>query len=175
MADFATVAELEEVMGPTGLGSRGTAILGYASAHIRRHVGQDLEETLGRQEEFAADTDEHYLTLSQRPVNAVTAVTIGGDPFEEFVWSRFGNVWKADGTIWDEGPVIVTYDSGYPSDSDEFQAIRAICIEMAARSLGGVQETFGREVPELRPAPAALFLSRDEERLLDGFAPLLVA
>jgi hypothetical protein len=165
MADFATVAELEQVMGPSGLGARGTAMLGYASAHIRRYVGQELDEVLGRQEEYAADADERILTLTERPVNAVTAV----------VWSRYGTLRKTDWSVWDEGPIVITYDSGYPSDADEMQTLKAICIEMVARAMGGVQETFGSEVPELRPAPAALFLSREEERLLDEFRPLLVA
>ena len=34
MADFATVAELETFLGTTGLGARGTVMLGYASAAI---------------------------------------------------------------------------------------------------------------------------------------------
>jgi len=38
MADFATVTELEAFLATSGLGARGTTMLGYASALIRGYT-----------------------------------------------------------------------------------------------------------------------------------------
>ena len=173
MADFATVAELEAFMGTSGLGTRGTALLGYASAEIRGYTGQDLEETAGRQEEFAADYRE-YLWLSQKPVTAVSAVTIDAVAFADFGWTRWGKVYLLNTSslvYWSTGATVVTYDSGYSASSDEMQQVKEITLEVAARAIGGPQGenlgTFGAEIPELRGAPLSVFLTEQEQQRLD--------
>ena len=138
MADFATVAELETFMGTVGLGARGTAMLGYASAQIRRFCGgQDIEATTGRQEEYAGEWNRAYIALTQLPVTAVSSITIDAVAFTDF-WANYisGDVFRTDGGYWSEGPIIVTYDSGYASDSDEIAVVKSICLEMVARALG---------------------------------------
>ena len=177
MADFATVAELETFMGnPSGtLGARGTAMLTHASAAIRLHCQQDLEQTAGRQEEFAGDDHAVLLFLSQRPVTAVSAITVAAVAFAEYEWSRWGTIERNDEGAWDEGPILVTYDSGYAAASDEMAGIKTVCLEVAARALAGpVTDTFGPEIPELRGATPNLFLTEEEKNLLASYAPVLV-
>lgn len=175
MADFATVAELEAFMGTSGLGTRGTTMLGYASSQIRRACGGLLLEPFtGRQEEFAASDDDIVLFLSQRPVTAVTAVTINAVAFTGYEWARWGTLVRNDLGVWDTGPILVTYDGGYATTDDEYKAVKAICLEMAARALGGPQDTFGADIPELRGAPPLLFLTDEERRQLTDFMPVPV-
>lgn len=177
MADFATVAELETFMGTVGLGTRGTAMLGHASVLIRRTCGgQALEVVTGRQEEFAG-SDDTTLFLTQRPVTAVSALTIDAVAFSDFEWTRWGTIVRNDEGEWSVGPIVVTYDSGYTSTEVEFLAVKTICLEVAARALGGPTaglEQYGTEVPELRGAAPGLFLTEEERmRLIDfGAVPV---
>jgi hypothetical protein len=168
MADFATVAELETFMGTTGFGARGTAMLGYASAAIRLHCRQDLDATTGRQEEYAGEWNRYVIQVTQIPVTALT-LTIAAVAFTEFFANYLtGDIWRDDGGPWDEGPILVTYDSGFPSLSDEMLGIKTICLEVAARALGGPsQDTFGIEVPELRGAAPVIFLTDGEKQKLE--------
>jgi hypothetical protein len=175
MADFAAVAELETFMGTTALGARGTAMLGYASAAIRRYAQQDIEVTTGRQESFAGDPWRDYITLAQKPVTAVSAITIDAVAFTEFTWSRWGQVSRNDLLPWSDGPILITYDSGYGPTSDEMVQVKAICLEVAARALGGNPETFGMEVEEVRGPTPAIFLTEGERHDLDAFAGVAVA
>jgi hypothetical protein len=174
VADFATVAELETFMGTSALGARGTAMLGYASAAIRRYTHQDLEVTTGRQETYAGDAWRDALMVTQKPVTAVTAITINAVAFTDFTWSRWGKIDKNDGSPWDTGPILVTYDSGYASTSDEYLGIKAIALEVAARAMGGNPETFGMEVLEVRGPTPAIFLTDEEKMMLHEFMGVTV-
>lgn len=178
MADFATVTELEAFMGSGLLGARGTAMLGYASAEIRRYTGQDLEATTGRQEEHAGGLGRFILNTTQVPVIAVTSITENAVAFTDFEWSRWGKINRSDWTTWDDGPIVITYDSGYDSTSDEIAAVKGICLEVAARALSGPQaggfESFGAEVAELRGAAPAIFLTPGEMERLDDLSKLAV-
>jgi hypothetical protein len=175
MADFAAVADLETFMGTSPLGARGTAMLGYASAAIRRYTQQDLEVTTGRQESYAGDPWRDYITLTQRPVTAVSAITVDAVAFTDFTWSRWGQISRDDLLPWSEGPVLVTYDSGYGASSDEMVQVKAICLEVAARAMGGNPETFGMEVQEARGPTPAIFLTAGERADLDAFTGVAVA
>ncbi len=169
MGDFATVAELETFMGVSPLGARGTAMLGYCSSAIRMECHQDLEVTAGRQESYAGDAWRDYLTVTQIPLTAVSAITVEAVALTAFSWSRWGQVTKDDGTPWDTGPILVTYDSGYDPTSDEMIGIKTICLEAAARALGGNPQTFGIETEELRGPSPAIFLTEEEKRFLGSF------
>ena len=177
MADFATVAELETFMGTSGLGSRGTAFLGYASAEIRRYTGQDLEETVGRQETRAAP-DRAIINLTQLPVTAVSSITVDAVAFTEFDWTRWGKVHKTDWSDWDEGPIVITYDSGFDASSDEMTAVKLITLEVATRALGGPQDgafaSYTNEVAELRGSTPAVFLTAQEMSRLDDLQRVMV-
>ena len=177
MADFATVAEFNTRTGMGVDSARGAAILADVSAEIRLYTDQDIEETAGRQEEFAADPFKGFIELSQVPVTAVTSVTVDGVVFTDYEWDRWnGSIRKNDLTPWDEGPILVTYDSGYAAASDEMAGLKSLCIEVAARALGGIpQDTFGTEIPELRGAPHSIFFTEQEQRRLDKFQRLVMA
>lgn len=168
MAAFATVGELETFLGVPSLSARGTAMLDHASAAIRSYTHQDLTETPGRQESYAGDALRWYIQLTQSPVTAVSAITIDAVAFTEFSWTRWGLVWRTDDLRWEDGPVIVTYDSGYAAASDEMAGIKTICLEVAARAMTGSPDTFGLEVQELRGPAPAVFLTEEEKRMLDG-------
>lgn len=174
MADFATVAELETWMGVSNLGSRGTAMLGYASATIRAYAQQDIESTAGRQESYAGDAWATYIQLTQRPVTAVSAITIDGVAFADFTWTRWGQINKDDWSAWDTGPILITYDSGYGPTSDEYLSVKAICLDVAKRALAGATETYGLEVPEYRGS-ATMYLTAEEKTLLDFLGVVAVA
>ena len=175
MADFATVADLETFMGATNLGARGTAMLGYASAAIRRYTQQDLEVTTGRQETWAGDGWRDVIMLTQRPVTAVSAITVDSVAFTDFTWTRWGQVWKEDFSAWSEGPILVTYDSGFAANSDEMIQVKAICLEVAARAIGGNPDVFGMDEQEARGFAPAVFLSEGEKHDLDGLGTVAVA
>ena len=175
MADFATVAELEAYMGQPGLGSRGTAMLGRASAKIRAYTHQDLELTLGRQEEYAGEWNRarHHGRPDPRR---------GGDVHHHrrrgvhrlLVERLSGDIYRTDGGYWTEGPIIVTYDSGYATTEDEFETVKGVCLEVAARALGGPQDTFGTEIPGLAGTAPRIILTDDEMRALDGLTKVTV-
>lgn len=175
MADFATVAELETFMGTSNLGPRGTALLGYASAAIRRYTQQDIEVTAGRQEQYAGDAWAVFISLTQRPVTAVSSITIDGDDFTDFTWTRWGQINRNDWKAWDTGPIVITYDSGYATNSDEYIQTKAICLEVAGRALGGNPETFGLEDYEVRGPTPGIFLTVGEKMDLDAFSAVAMA
>jgi len=173
MADFATVTELEAFMGTSGLGTRGTAMLTHASAAIRAYTRQDIEATAGRQEEWAGEWNRYYLEVLQKPITALTSITIDAVAFTDF-WSNFrdGTIWRNDEEPWDTGPIIVTYDSGYASGSDEIAVVKLVCLEVAARALAGPPETFGLEVQEVRGAAPGVYLTAEERSHLDQLTPV---
>lgn len=175
MAPFATVAELETHLGSSSLGDRGTAMLATASAQIRLFCSQDLDVVTGRQVSYAGDAWRYRIELIQTPVTAVSAITIDAVAFTDFTWTRWGHITRNDFGPWDEGPILVTYDSGYASDSDEIAGIKGICLDMAARALAGNPETFGLEVQELRGPAPAVFLTDEEKSFLSGFAAVAMA
>ena len=176
MADFATTAELETFMGLGAgtLASRGPTMLALASAAIRRFCRQDLEATGGRQESYAGDAWRAIIQLTQIPVTAVSAVTIDAVAFTDYTWTRWGLVTRDDGLVWDTGPILVTYDSGYDAASDEIAAIKGVTLEAAGRAIGGNPETFGLEAQELRGPTPAIYLTDEERSLLSGLVSVAV-
>jgi hypothetical protein len=97
-------------------------------------------------------------------------MTVAGVAYVDF-WANYisGDIYRDDGFPWDEGPILVTYDSGYSTVSDEMAAIKTICLEVAARALTGPPETFGLEVQELRGVAPAIFLTEEEKLTLGAF------
>ena len=95
--------------------------------------------------------------------------------FTDFTWSRWGQINKNDFSAWDTGPILVTYDSGYGASSDEMLQVKSICLEVAARAMGGNPEVFGMEVQELRGPTPAIFLTEGEKQDLDAFTGVAVA
>lgn len=161
-------------LGSGSLGTRGTQMLGLASAAIRRFTRQDLEATGGRQESYAGDAWRGFIQLTQVPVTAVSSITVEAVAFTAFTWTRWGMVSKDDGTSWDTGPIVVTYDSGFDPASDEIAAVKGVTLECAGRAIGGNPETFGLEALELRGPTPAIFLTDEERALLSGLTAVAV-
>jgi hypothetical protein len=178
MADTPRVAERQTGGGPPGRARGATAMLGYASAEIRGYTGQDLELTTGRQEEFAADPYRRTIAVSQTPVTAVT-VDVDAVPFTDFTWERYtGAIYRDDFMPWDEGPIVVTYDSGYGPTSDEMITVKLITLEAAGRAIAPPLPAFGAfgpEVGEQRGSSAAVFLTPDEMARLDRLSLVALA
>lgn len=175
MAAFATVAELETHLGTSGLGSRGTAMLATASAQIRLFCAQDLDVVTGRQVTYAGDPWRFRIELTQTPVTAVSAITIDAVAFTDFTWTKWGHITRNDVLAWEDGPILITYDSGWASDSDEIAGVKGICLDIAGRAMTGNPNTFGLEVQELRGPAPAVFLTDEEKSFLSGFASVAMA
>ena len=168
MASFATLAEFTTRTGWWWTPHVAARCWPMPRAIIRRYTGQDLEETAGRQEEHAGGMGRYQIQLTQVPVTAVSAITEDAVAFTEFQWTRWGKINRTAWTTWDDGPIVITYDSGYAAASDEIAAVKGITVEMVARALGGTQDTFGIDAPELRGAPYQLFLTQQETMQLDS-------
>src|SRR6266542_3488359 len=135
VADFATAAELETFTG--GLitdAPRATALLGYASAWIRKYTGQTLSLVPGDTVIFG-ESPASVLYLPQRPVTAVTSILVDGVATTSFVWKRWGTVYRlpADTDWVFSDHVQVIYDHGYATTTDEYQAVKAVCLNAASR------------------------------------------
>lgn len=178
MADFATAADLATHLGvPAYTGAsltRASAMLAKASALIRLTTGQDLEQAGGRVEEYAGADGQSAIFLTQRPVTAVSVVTIAAVAFTAYTWKRWGTLERTDGSDWDAGPIVVTYDSGYAVGSDGLEAIMGITCEVAGRALTSSpaeSNTFGPEVPEAVGWVPHLFLTPQEINQLASLGP----
>ena len=180
MARFATATELATFLGHPGFSpaTRAEQVLDLASALIRRTCnGQVLEQVSGAQEEFDGEDDLYTIFLTQRPVTAVSSVTVDAVAFTAFEWSRIGTIVKTDDSAWSEGPIVVTYDHGYAAASDELIAVKSICLEASARAITKETAdagTFGEGFEEARGWAPHLFLTDEErDRLVDfGAVPV---
>jgi len=177
MADFATLAELQTFLGGSSSpGARGTALLGHASAAIRRFTGQTLDVVTGAQEEFGP-TPLETLFLLERPVTAVTSVVENAVTITAYVWTRWGTIRHDPDAAWDLGNTVVTYDHGYATTSAEAAALKSICLEVAARAYTNERpdlENFGTEFAEAVGFSPDLFLSEQEKMMLRDFGAVMV-
>lgn len=177
MADFATTAELGAFLGmPGDAGTRGTLMLTLASALIRLHTGQTLDEVQGAQEAFGP-TSLDVLFLTERPVTAVSSVVENGTTITDYIWTRWGTVRHGTDASWDTGNTVVTYDSGFAPASSEMTAIKSICLEVATRAFTNEREGLqvqGLDIPEAIGWTPHLYLTPEEQRTLMQFGPVMV-
>lgn len=176
--DFADTSDLAVHLGSppyTGTAAtRAAAMLAKASALIRLTTGQDLEPTGGRIEEHVGKVDQTALFLRQRPVTHIGPITVAGVPFTDYAWAEWGTVEKVSGGVWDVGPIIVTYDSGWDTTSDQWEALKGITCEVAGRALTSSpaeSNTFGPEVPSAVGWVPHLFLTPQEIQQLASLGP----
>lgn len=144
-------------------------LLQLASGVVRRFTGQTLSEVLGDQVEYGP-TDRLALFLPERPVLAVSAITVDGDAFTDFDWTRWGTLTRVDAGAWASGPIVVTYDHGYAADSDEMDAIRSVVLAAASRAFTlnerSASEALGSTVLESAGYSPEVFLTPGEKSLL---------
>jgi hypothetical protein len=143
---------------------------------IRGECDQVLSEVLGAQESHGPTTLDRVF-LSQRPVTAVSSVTVDGTLLDDFTWTRWGTLMRSDGGVWLGDLTEVVYDHGYADDSDEMADIKAICIKAAIRALSketGDFATFSEDIVEARGFVPQVFLTNDEKARLRRFGPVPV-
>jgi hypothetical protein len=181
---FATAAELSEWEGldvPTDL-ARLQALLDYSSAVIRRYTGQTLSEVVGdvvTLEPISRDT----LILPERPVTAITTLTVSGVAYTDYRFTREGLLKQglvastAEGTFWSYG-ATVTYNHGYAETANEFMAIKALCIESALRAYApnasGSPEVLNSIVLESAGYASQVVLSESEKWQMADLGKVLV-
>ncbi len=141
MASFATPAEMATFMGqPTPADpARFQAYLDAASALIRRFTGQTLSEVIAETVTLEP-IDRDTMILPQRPVTAISSLLVLGVAFTAYRFTRTGFVIMGatpsttEGSFWTNGATI-TYNHGYATSTDEYGAIKAICLESAVRGI----------------------------------------
>lgn len=174
---FATADELRVFIGGATIDpSRAQTLVDYASAIVRRFTGQVLSVVIGEVETFKP-TSRDVLILSERPVTAITQVLVDGVAFVDFNFSIIGAVKKDDELSWDKGATI-TYNHGYVSTSDEFQSVKSITLQIAARALTMNKapefDEFSRTTSESSGFAPDVIVWPAEKQLLSDFGKVLV-
>lgn len=143
MASFATVADLETFLRKDfAVGSetdQAQAALDTATAEMKAHMGQNIAQVTADQITLDAN-GAGVLFLPERPVTAVSAVTVDGTALtvaNDVDWYSYGALYRdrdRGGTWGDERQsVVVTYTHGYATIPDD---IKRVCVKRAARILG---------------------------------------
>lgn len=132
MEPLATLADLVLRMSGTPDTDRATAALVDASATVRAFTGQVFTRVVTTD---IVVVRAGTARLSQRPVNDVTDVTVGGEPIG-FVWQG-GDRLSVDAV---DGRVAVTSDHGYDTMPDD---IVTVTCNVAARALATPPEDAG--------------------------------
>ena len=155
-----------------------------ASAMIRRYCDQELSQVTDDVVTLAG-VERPTLILPQRPVTAITSVAESGVTLaaSEYTFTRSGLLRRANGVNWSKG-ATVTYSHGYAEGSDEYKAIAAICMAVAARAFTlnkinaagsvGSSEAYGELLVESRGYAPEVFLSKGEEQTLADFGKVWV-
>lgn len=165
---FATAGELAqylELPEPTDL-ARYQQHLRNASALIRAYCGQELSPVTGDVVTLQAN-GWNVLFLPEVPVTAVTAVVTGGvtlTPATDVRFTTDGQLFRID-NWWNE-ETVVTYNHGYAEFSPQYEEIKRICIEVAARSIthnrDGTAQAMGGTIMESAGYAPESFLTVQE-------------
>lgn len=154
MADtLATVADLRTLLGEdaTGLTDiEAGLMLELATGAVQAAAGQDIlqaTETI-----TLAGTTESWLSLPQRPVTAVSSVSLDGDTVTDY--KRFGDrLWRKDG--WADSPyepseVAVAYTHGLASSDQRIQLARSATLAIAAQMFSNPNGATGFSIDDYR-------------------------
>lgn len=178
---FATATEFCEFTGiaiPDDL-ARLQALLQDASSLMRSHSRQTLSFVAG-DVIMRYPTASTFLSLPERPVTAVSLVTVDGVAVTDYYviprGIRSGSV-ASPGSAWTRG-ATVTYSHGFAETDPEFGVLRTICIESAARAFApnasGSPEVLGQIALESGGYAPAVFLTQSERETLSSFMRGLV-
>jgi len=182
---FATAGELSQLIGntePTDL-SRMQLFLDLASAEIRRYTAQTLS-TVAADVVILPALERTTLILPERPVTAITTVVAGGVTLSsatDYWFTRAGllhaGTIAVEGTFWSSG-ATVTYDHGYAETTDEYKALKAVCLESASRAYTlnerSASEAMGSTLMESAGYAPEVFLTLGEKMSLADFGKVLV-
>ncbi len=187
---FATEADLEAYTGTTVATDRATLLLDSATAAIQAYCNQTFTQTSAAQ--VLPGTWDEKLELPERPVTAVTAVSIGDTALTadvDYVWDGAHTLYrgtKVDGVLSVNGPdylidgwgdwggpgaqVTVTYTRGFATIPG---VVKGVCLALAARSLtspdGVNSESVGSYSVSYSRTGGAVSLLDEEKALLNKY------
>lgn len=163
---------------PTDL-ARMQMLLDLASATIRRYCGQTLspvDNDVVTLEPIERDT----LVLPERPVTAISSVLINTVPSvvtTNYRFTRAGLIHELSGRFWSTG-ATVTYNHGYAESTDEYKAIKGVCLSAASRAYtlnkSGASEFLGQTIAESAGFAPEVFLTPGEKMQLADLGKVLV-
>jgi hypothetical protein len=175
---FATAGELGQFIGntePTDL-ARMQLFLDLASAEIRRFTAQTLSEVVGDVVIFP-ETDWDRLILPERPVTAITQILVSGVAFTNYRFTRAGIIFDLNESPWSSG-ATVTYNHGYAESTDDYKAIKNVCLAAASRAYTlnerSASEAMGSTVMESAGYAPEVFLTLGEKMLLADYGSVRV-
>ena len=165
---FASAQDFSQYIGvplPTDL-ARMQMLLDLASATIRRYCGQTLspvDNDVVTLEPIERDT----LVLPERPVTAVSSVLINTVPSvvtTNYRFTRAGLIHELSGLFWSFG-ATVTYNHGYAESTDDYKAIKGVCLSAASRAY-----TMNRAASDFTGLGSATFMGNTLAETA-GYAP----
>jgi len=188
---FATETELEAYTGATIATDRATILLDMATGAIQAYTNQTLTFEAGDSITLPGNFG-HVLTLPERPVTAVTSVTLGDTLLvadTDYVWDGKADLLrgtKVDGVLTVNGPdwlvndwgdwggpgavVTIIYSHGFATIPND---IKGVCLALAARSLsspdGVNSESVGSYSVSYSRTGGAVSLLTEEKALLDRY------
>lgn len=175
---FVSAAELAQFIGmdqPADLARMQVHVEG-ASAIIRRFCDQVLS-VVADEVVILAGIERDTLLLPERPVTAISALTVNAVVYTNYRFTRAGRIIELSGMFWTLG-ATVTYTHGYAEATDEYKAIKTVCLESAARAFtmnaNGASAALGSTVMEATGYAPEVFLSRGETMLLADMGKVLV-
>jgi hypothetical protein len=165
VARFATAAELASLLQQDVDTSSAEQALDMATAEVQNLVGQLIEQDTVVAHLWVTDPCEQLLTMPQRPVTAVTAVTIDGTAVTDYTVLPHA-LWREDG--WIDGAqesagqpirVTVAHTYGFATIPDD---IKRACLHLAAQMYvnpegsGGGERIDDYQAPRYSSAEASL-------------------
>jgi len=188
---FATETELEAYTGATIATDRATILLDMATGAIQAYTNQTMTFEAGDSITLPGNFG-HLLTLPERPVTAVTSVTLGDTALVvdvDYVWDGKDGLYrgtKVDGILSVNGPdwlvngwgdwggpgavVTIVYSHGFATIPND---IKGVCLALAARSLsspdGVNSESVGSYSVSYSRTGGAVSLLSEEKALLDRY------
>lgn len=178
---FGTATELSQLLGlnePTDL-ARFQQHLAAASALVRRFTGQELSNVTDDVVTLPA-IDRTTLILPERPVVSIASVVANSvtlSPTTDYWFDAKPGLLHSgtrivEGTFWSYG-ATVTYTHGYAEFSPEYEAIKAIVLEVASRTITlnerSASEALGGTIMETAGYAPETFLTRGEMWELSDF------
>lgn len=168
MTSFATADELDLWVDDTIVADRANLILSLATAAIQRHTGQTLAAVAADSITIPGRLGK-FLRLPERPVTAVTSVTLDGVTITDFDLLPQSVLYRGSG--WGDARVIigVTYDHGFATIPDD---LKGVALDIAARVVNNptssVQESFG-SYSVTRSRTLGIAISPDEKKVLENY------
>lgn len=177
-ASFATPSELAAYTGSDlpSPQTRWQSHLDAASALIRGFTDQVLSVVLF-ETVVLEPVERETIVLPERPVTAIASITVSGQAFTAYRFTRAGLIHTLNGTTWSMGATVV-YSHGYDEDTDALKDIKSVCMDVAARSLllnvqGASQALGGLAMETVGFAPMTFLTDGEKYRLADhGMVPV---